>query len=346
MCGILGLLNPDGITEEELDYFREMLLKNQRRGTDATGMAVPGSIIKSPVRASLFIQKNWSKIAPRIIGRTSVIGHGRRASRGSPRINTNNHPIPSENWNFAMIHNGHVYSKTIPLESTETDSLMIARSLDLHWDDDLIKTANDSFKEFRGSAVIINILRDGGFLIVRRGNPLLYHNLSGSLFFAQEEVIFPKAFKGKPFTEIKNNQIAVVFTDGTVDIHELIQKAKYKPIPKVTVKDEIKAHIAKKSRRGDLRAYMKKPKPFSSDVSDRVCICDKCGESWFGFGNCPGCKNPILKDGQIIDDVFPEIEKDLLKNGFCPIIADMKSGDRTRFFAWFKERNEKVEANA
>lgn len=88
--------------------YREILRLSVKRGRDATGLAATmqnGKIVvsKNPTPSPIFIDDAAFKL---LMDRNplSVIGHVRAATKGSPMINGNNHPIMA--GNIVGVHNG------------------------------------------------------------------------------------------------------------------------------------------------------------------------------------------------------------------------------------------------
>ena len=107
MCGILGFVT-DKPSEENANNFCALLDLLQSRGGDATGVAIVKKsgirIVKQPVDATKFLDKNWDSLAKDIAEAHVVIGHTRKWTQGKPEDNNNNHPISSKH--FVMVHNG------------------------------------------------------------------------------------------------------------------------------------------------------------------------------------------------------------------------------------------------
>lgn len=107
MCGILGFVT-DKPSETNADNFCALLDLLQSRGGDATGVAIVKKtgirIVKQPVDATKFLDKNWGALAKDIAEAHIVIGHTRKWTQGKPDDNNNNHPISSKHW--VMVHNG------------------------------------------------------------------------------------------------------------------------------------------------------------------------------------------------------------------------------------------------
>lgn len=98
MCGIAGFLSINLTDEEALKIATTLLLEQEERGKDATGIYTDGRIVKAPLKASDFI-----RYLPETFGKITLL-HNRSATKGSEWDNNNNHPLFSDNW--VLIHNG------------------------------------------------------------------------------------------------------------------------------------------------------------------------------------------------------------------------------------------------
>jgi len=125
MCGIIGLVlgsrvRSAGEYERIRVDFSTMLVAAQARGVDAAGLylinAVPGkpgvrqyvhsagipaeSLVKTPAYWELL-----DNVGPDTI---AIVGHTRHATTGSPKVNSNNHPIVD--GPLVGVHNGVIYN--------------------------------------------------------------------------------------------------------------------------------------------------------------------------------------------------------------------------------------------
>ena len=145
MCGLAGvILGRKRRRREELrvigGVFTELLLLNQKRGTDAAGLAVVRKdgtykLFKRPGPAAGLVAEKlyWSALAldSKV---TVVLGHTRRRSRGSERNSLNNHPIRA--GRVIGTHNGHIWNadclvKALCLpRAAEVDSEVLFRLAD------------------------------------------------------------------------------------------------------------------------------------------------------------------------------------------------------------------------
>lgn len=112
MCGIAGFCLSPSERCDSSKLARRLLLGIEERGRDATGCAwrtydKPREIVvrKYPISASDWMQRRASEIA---VNASSVILHTRYATKGSPSVALNNHPVCA--GKLALVHNGHVFN--------------------------------------------------------------------------------------------------------------------------------------------------------------------------------------------------------------------------------------------
>lgn len=105
MCGIVGLFN---YRENTIDLATSMIVSQDRRGTDATGIAYITNngieIQKKAITPKEFKEQVEEKET------FFLIGHNRNATTNTyhKEEDTEAHPFISENKEFAIVHNGHI----------------------------------------------------------------------------------------------------------------------------------------------------------------------------------------------------------------------------------------------
>jgi len=127
-CGIGGVSTNYTFTEEEAEICWRLLRSLQRRGTDAWGYFDGYTVYKEP-GAFTESTKYETLIDDLVEAKTNIfLCHTRRATKGDPSYNPNNHPFTLDDFVFA--HNGILYY-TDPFENVwdiETDSFWM-----LYW---------------------------------------------------------------------------------------------------------------------------------------------------------------------------------------------------------------------
>ena len=112
MCGIAGFVTGGKSPKTVQKLYKDILTLSVKRGRDATGIAATMSngkikVSKDPVPSPIFVRDAAYKVImdknPR-----AVIGHVRAATKGSPFVNKNNHPILA--GNIVGVHNGGIHN--------------------------------------------------------------------------------------------------------------------------------------------------------------------------------------------------------------------------------------------
>jgi glucosamine 6-phosphate synthetase-like amidotransferase/phosphosugar isomerase protein len=209
MCGIVGLVNFKGLTQEDLDYFKYVLVLSEARGTDATGVGLQNlEVEKAPIRASEFVKtKQFNQIIKKAVGQQWIIGHTRHGTQGPANINSNNHPLRV--YNKALVaHNGIVHTDKLKEDKSVTDSYIIVSALKKKWGSkSLQEIVKEAYTLFYGyAATIVSSKKSIVFSAIN--NPLNSGVLpNGSLVFASQPSFFPNG-TGSVFNFSSGDSIA------------------------------------------------------------------------------------------------------------------------------------------
>jgi len=183
MCGICGIrrFGPEPINAEQI---KVLLLGNERRGSQATGVAfqqADGSIqvFKNDEPANRFvIDSGFNEFLEANLRRDTLtfLGHTRAATKGHPSKNENNHPM----WDrkVALVHNGIVSNddslfRELGLDrAAETDSDIFRAIISA---DGFTTKATNRLNRVNGSAAIAAVSTDypGKLFLARSGNPIV-----------------------------------------------------------------------------------------------------------------------------------------------------------------------------
>jgi glutamine phosphoribosylpyrophosphate amidotransferase len=111
VCGICGFSGPRAVDKTKM---RWLLVENQSRGTDSTGV-YGNHLFKDNVMAKVFIQSYDFNRA--IQGAHTVIGHTRLGTYGA-KTKENSHPFiysagDDDKWAIVGAHNGFVIQQII-----------------------------------------------------------------------------------------------------------------------------------------------------------------------------------------------------------------------------------------
>ena len=198
MCGIVGFLTPNP-TQEHLEIFSRMLLADEERGGDATGMMWPtlsGIKVHKQEGGAEACLASWNKTGMRCP--KWMVGHNRLATKGKPEVNVNNHPVVS--GSLALVHNGVVHGEkdidTLELPGgAEVDSQIIVEAIDvLSARHSLTKAVSLATDYFTGSyACVLASTSNTNKLYMFRNNSspleLVWLPEIGTLLFGSDEDI-------------------------------------------------------------------------------------------------------------------------------------------------------------
>jgi len=228
MCGILGIAFQNGCTFNNNEYarylLRELLQEVEIRGLDATGVAFTNKndivVFKAPMAASDLIKTREFNAANRVHldvnrpdGTISVIGHCRAPTKGSPRVNHNNHPIVTEN--IVGVHNGEIDNDDALFDKFDfikrigrVDSEVIFQLIDYFANKQHTSTAGaikQTSRLIRGSYACAMVERKNPYLLwlFRRLGPLVVYHYSkvGVIVFASGESYIGNATQGMGLEE-------------------------------------------------------------------------------------------------------------------------------------------------
>lgn len=198
MCGIAGfsLQNNSKINARSLAH--ALLTQIESRGRMSSGVAFPShdggiSVYKDAVAGS--------NLPLRVMPRNTktAILHTRYATKGSPTVNANNHPVWSPNRTIALVHNGVIWNdyslRNGPLhdvEMPEVDTAVIPAL----FEGEGIKSGT---KKLAGDAAVAWLdVNDVNALNLARieSSPVVYTNLQdGSFVFASTATLLRQALE-------------------------------------------------------------------------------------------------------------------------------------------------------
>lgn len=210
MCGICGIhrFSDAPIDRDMVDI---LILNNQNRGLEAAGVALqqangdvvvykndltPYEFVTSPAYET-FMEENLKADT------VTVLGHTRKATKGSPRQNNNNHPMFA--GVTAVVHNGQIHDedrwfKDWKLErKAETDSDIFRAVLD---EEGFTKKAVNQLAKLNGNGAFaaISTKYPGKLLLGRSGNPIELAATADFLMFSSEKSPIFKALR--PFRQV------------------------------------------------------------------------------------------------------------------------------------------------
>jgi len=218
MCGIIGVIGKDDVTQSIFDGLKRL----EYRGYDSAGIATihDGQLDRRRAEGKLDALRETLASSP--LGGSIGIGHTRWATHG-PAIVANAHPHRGER--VAVVHNGIIENykglkKKLIADgisfSSDTDTEVIAHlfSQNLNGHDDIRQAAARTFAALEGSYAIALIV-DGNedeIVVARKGSPLAIGHGDGEMYLGSD------AFALAPFTNrvcyLKDGDWAVMRGDG------------------------------------------------------------------------------------------------------------------------------------
>jgi len=255
MCGICGIrrFGDEPITEEKITT---LLCANERRGLDATGMALqnPGEevqVLKQDEPANHFVRSRAYKefLTAHLREETEIfLGHTRAATQGNPKDNANNHPVFA--GNVAVVHNGMIHN-----DDTLFRELSLDRKADV--DSDILRAILDeggftmkglrALRKISGSVAIAAIANayPGKLVLARSGSPLVLASTPNLLVWSSEKQAIHNAMR--PFVErhgllmqpnradlafiTMNNDSIYMFGERGLEWHDEFRVAKFYTAP-------------------------------------------------------------------------------------------------------------------
>ncbi len=223
MCGIAAILlhpqeRPPEFWQAIRQNFTQNLLFNEKRGREATGLAVLQAdgqvqVAKLPLPASEFVRTAVFHSILAAIGpqTTLVLGHTRRPTKGAPTFNGNNHPI--QVGTVLGVHNGRIhndealFSQCDCPRQAQVDSEIIFQLLAPHSlaQDNYLQSVYPAVQQLKGEFTFLagDSQAANRLLVVKHRNPLSihYHPLWQALIFSSRYVFLRKTFGRAVLTE-------------------------------------------------------------------------------------------------------------------------------------------------
>jgi len=236
MCGLAGILlfypqeRSPAAWQQIRDLFTRMLILNEERGRDASGVALVRAdasylLYKQPVPATELVRMPaYRALLSEVDERTTcLLGHTRLPTKGSRWNNLNNHPLKV--GHLLGIHNGFITNDDdlftllgLPRQG-EVDSEIIFRllsSVSPAANNGLLAQAvRDRVRLLEGSFVTLSVdlRRPTRLLVLKQLGPLCMHYESDlkALFLASRYVFLRKAFGRSVITEALRPDHGFVF---------------------------------------------------------------------------------------------------------------------------------------
>jgi len=187
MCGIVGVLSDNnyGMSQEQVNIFKELLIVNQLRGVDSVGMYSVNT--KNEIDWVKNTTNPVEFLRDKRVGQTLdfaqkhgkvLVGHNRAATIGKITVN-NAHPFSHSN--ITLVHNGTIRYGLPFSKDFDVDSEALCFSL-------TVEEPQKVFQELGGAYAVIFYDSKTGMLNVARNNerPLSMMHVNNTTVFASE----------------------------------------------------------------------------------------------------------------------------------------------------------------
>ena len=214
MCGIIGYVGERSVSEVLLQGLRSL----EYRGYDSAGIAVANHGHLKVLRSEGKLDNLARQVDPREIAGSYGLGHTRWATHGRPN-EENAHPHRDCTGDIVVVHNGIVENylglkRDLAKEGhrfqTETDTEVIAHTLEKHFQGDLVLAVRKTLEELEGVFAFVALSAKAPDLLVgaRNGPPLVVGLGEGESFIASDVPAFLSHTRNAMFLD--DGDIAVV----------------------------------------------------------------------------------------------------------------------------------------
>jgi glutamine---fructose-6-phosphate transaminase (isomerizing) len=224
MCGIIGYVGDRSVSEVLLQGLRSL----EYRGYDSAGIAVANQGHLKVLRSEGKLENLARQVDPREIAGSYGLGHTRWATHGRPN-EENAHPHRDCTGEIVVVHNG-IIENYLDLKSrlakeghrfqTETDTEVIAHTLEKHFQGDLVLAVRKTLEELEGVFAFVALSTKAPDLLVgaRNGPPLVVGLGENESFIASDVPAFLSHTRKAMFLD--DGDIAVV-RRGDVSIRNI-----------------------------------------------------------------------------------------------------------------------------
>jgi glucosamine--fructose-6-phosphate aminotransferase (isomerizing) len=214
MCGIIGYVGERSVPEMLLQGLRSL----EYRGYDSAGIAVANRGNLKVLRSEGKLDNLARQVDPRAIDGSYGLGHTRWATHGRPN-EENAHPHRDCTGGIVVVHNG-IIENYLELKArlakeghrflTETDTEVIAHTIEKHFDSDLVLAVRKTLEELEGVFAFVALSTKSPDLLVgaRNGPPLVVGLGEGESFIASDVPAFLSHTRSAMFLD--DGDVAVV----------------------------------------------------------------------------------------------------------------------------------------
>jgi glucosamine--fructose-6-phosphate aminotransferase (isomerizing) len=214
MCGIIGYVGERSVTEMLLQGLRSL----EYRGYDSAGIAVAHRGDLKVLRSEGKLENLARQVDSRAIAGSYGLGHTRWATHGRPN-EENAHPHRDCTGGIVVVHNGIIenyldlkakLSKEGHRFQTETDTEVIAHTIEKHFQGDLVLAVRKTLEELEGVFAFVTLSTKAPDLLVgaRNGPPLVVGLGEGESFIASDVPAFLSHTRNAMFLD--DGDVAVV----------------------------------------------------------------------------------------------------------------------------------------
>jgi glucosamine--fructose-6-phosphate aminotransferase (isomerizing) len=218
MCGIIGYVGERSVSEVLLQGLRSL----EYRGYDSAGIAVANDGSLKVLRSEGKLDNLARQVDPDSIQGSYGLGHTRWATHGRPN-EENAHPHRDCTGEIVVVHNG-IVENYLELKrkllkeghrfQTETDTEVIAHTLEKHFKGDLVRAVQAALEELEGVFAFVALSTKAPEVLVgaRNGPPLVVGLGEGESFIASDVPAFLSHTRSALFLD--DGDVAVVRRNG------------------------------------------------------------------------------------------------------------------------------------
>jgi glucosamine--fructose-6-phosphate aminotransferase (isomerizing) len=228
MCGIIGYIGERSTSAMLLQGLRSL----EYRGYDSAGIAVVGGGELKLLRSEGKLDNLIRQVDPAGVNGSYGLGHTRWATHGRPN-EENAHPHRDCTGTIVVVHNG-IIENYLDLKAklteqghefvTETDTEIIAHTIEKHFEGDLALAVRKSFVELEGvfSFVALSAREPDVLVGARNGPPLVLGIGDDESFIASDVPAFLSHTRSAVYLDdgdiaiLKRGDVSVVDADGVV----------------------------------------------------------------------------------------------------------------------------------
>ena len=237
MCGIIGYIGDRPTSEMLLQGLRSL----EYRGYDSAGIAVVDDGKLQLARSEGKLDNLARQIDPKSLNGSYGLGHTRWATHGRPN-EENAHPHRDCTGTIVVVHNG-IIENYLELKAnlaeqghkfvTETDTEIIAHTIEKHLDDDLALAVRRSLEELDGVFAFVALTASEPDVLVgaRNGPPLVLGLGDDESFIASDVPAFLNHTRSAIFLD--DGDVAIL-KRGDVQVVDARGKVQERPVQRIT----------------------------------------------------------------------------------------------------------------